>query len=189
MREEQDAADVNRVLAGDVEAFAGIVHRWQGALVTLAFRFCRDRDEAEEMAQKAFVRAYQTLRQWRADAPFRSWLFALAANVYRSEMRRRRGPVVSLDTLRDVSEVRPDAEQGARTDREALVRNMVSKLPDKYRDALVLFYFHQMDVKEASRSLGLAEGTLKARLHRGRELLRGRLGPLLADEFVEGTAG
>jgi RNA polymerase sigma-70 factor (ECF subfamily) len=60
MSEEQDAADVGRVLAGDVEAFAGIVRRWQTPLVTLAYRFCRDRDQAEEMAQAR----YQLSRTW-----------------------------------------------------------------------------------------------------------------------------
>ena len=90
MTEEQDAADVGRVLAGDVEAFTGIVQRWRGPLVTLAFRFCRDRDRAEEMAQTVFLKAYRSLEQWHGGSAFSSWLFAVAANVYRSEMRRHR---------------------------------------------------------------------------------------------------
>src|SRR5262249_60241871 len=84
----EDKADVERVLAGDVSAFEGIVLRWQRPLINLAYRFCRDRSRAEEMAQEAFLRAFRKLSYWRRDAVFSSWLFALAANLYRSELRR-----------------------------------------------------------------------------------------------------
>src|SRR5215510_13534071 len=83
-----DLADVDRVLAGDASAFEGIVRRWQGPLVNLAYRFCRDRGRAEELAQEAFLRAYKGLARWRRDAAFSTWLFALATNLYCSELRR-----------------------------------------------------------------------------------------------------
>jgi hypothetical protein len=73
-------ADVERVLSGDVLAFERIVHRWQKPLLNLAYRFCRDRSRAEEMAQEAFLRAYRALGLWRKDAMFSTWLFALAAS-------------------------------------------------------------------------------------------------------------
>lgn len=191
MSEEQDAVDVNRVLAGDVEAFAGIVHRWQGPLVTLAFRFCRDRDQAEEMAQTAFMAAHQSLGQWRGEGAFSSWLFALAANAYRSRMRRKRLPALPLDVVRDRIELRSTDSHEDHEDeegREALVRQAVSTLPAKYRDVIVLFYFHRMDVRRTAHNLGLVEGTVKARLHRGRALLRKRLGSLVEPD-VGGDPG
>jgi RNA polymerase sigma-70 factor (ECF subfamily) len=83
---DEDAADVARVLAGDVSAFEPIVGRWQKPLVNLAYRFCRDRSRAEDTAQEAFLRAYRSLASWRHDAAFSTWLFALATNVYRSEI-------------------------------------------------------------------------------------------------------
>ena len=61
----EDLADVQRVLSGDVQAFEGIVRRWQGPLVNMAWRYCRDRGRAEELAQEAFVRAWRGLRGWR----------------------------------------------------------------------------------------------------------------------------
>ena len=176
MSEEQDAADVSRVLGGDVEAFAGIVRRWQGPLVTLAFRFCRDRGRAEEMAQTAFLRTYRSLGQWQGEGAFSSWLFAVATNAYRSEMRRRSPVALPLSAAQDLVESGPGRSSGATGEREERVRAAVSKLPGKYRDALVLFYFHGMDVRETALSLGVAEGTVKARLHRGRAILRKRLG-------------
>ena len=184
MSEEQDAADVGRVFAGDVEAFTGIVRRWETPLVTLAHRFCRDRDQAEEMAQTAFVRAFKSLEQWRGEGAFGSWLYAVAANVYRSEMRRKRPFTLPLDVLHDAVGARDSASTRGDTDREALVRHMVATLPAKYRDAIVLFYFHRMDVQETATSLGVAVGTVKARLHRARALLRRKLGPTLAPESL-----
>ena len=86
--QEADLADVERVLGGDVNAFEGIVRRWQGPLVNMAWRYCRDRGRAEEMAQEALVRAWRGLAQWRREGSFSTWLFALAANVFRSQLKR-----------------------------------------------------------------------------------------------------
>src|SRR5215472_14046977 len=83
-----DLADVDRVLGGDVRAFEGIVRRWQGPLVNMAWRYCRDRGRAEELAQEAFVRAWRNLATWRRESSFSTWLFALAANVYRNDLKR-----------------------------------------------------------------------------------------------------
>jgi RNA polymerase sigma-70 factor, ECF subfamily len=175
-----DQAAVEKVLAGDVSAFEGIVRRWQGPLINLAYRFCHDRGRAEEMAQEAFLRAYRALAQWRKDAVFSTWLFALATNLYRSELRRI--PVKNVP-LEDVAEpVDSRASDGGLEDRDRdlAVRRAVLTLPDKYREALTLFYFHDMDVPAAARSLNLPEGTIKARLFRGRELLRGKIPQRLA---------
>lgn len=180
MSASQDQADVERVLAGDISAFEGIVLRWQGPLVNLAYRFCHDRGRAEEMAQEAFLRAYRALAQWRKEATFSTWLFALATNLFRSELRRIPARTASLDDIAEPLD--PRASDGGLEDhdRDRAVRRAVAVLPAKYREALILFYFHEMDVAHAARSLGLPEGTLKARLSRGREILRGKLPPLLA---------
>jgi RNA polymerase sigma-70 factor, ECF subfamily len=177
-----DQADVERVLAGDVSAFEGIVRRWQSPLVNLAYRFCHDRGRSEDMAQEAFLRAYRGLGQWRKDAVFSSWLFALATNLYRSELRRIPARTVSLEDIAEPRDTRAsDAGQEDRDyDRDSAVRRAVGALPAKYREALTLFYFHDMDIGTAARSLGLPEGTVKARLFRGREILRGKLPQLLA---------
>jgi len=176
-----DQTDVERVLAGNVSAFEGIVRRWQTPLVNLAYRFCHDRGRSEDMAQEAFLRAYRGLAQWRRDAVFSTWLFALATNLYRSELRRIPARTVSLEDIAEPPDTRP-ADRGLEDtayDRDLAVRRAVFALPAKYREALTLFYFHDMDVATASRSLGLPEGTVKARLFRGREILRSKLPQLL----------
>lgn len=180
MSARDDQADVEKVLAGNIAAFEQIVRRWQGPLVNLAYRFCRDRARAEEMAQEAFLRAYRALDRWRKDATFSTWLFALATNLYRSELRRIPAATVSLEDVAELRDSRPIDGGLDDEDRDRVVRRAVSALPPKYRDVLVLFYFHDMDVAAAALSLGLPEGTVKARLSRGREILRSKLQRLLA---------
>jgi RNA polymerase sigma-70 factor, ECF subfamily len=175
-----DQTDVERVLAGDISAFEGIVRRWQGPLINLAYRFCRDRGRAEEMAQEAFLRAYRGLAQWRKDAVFSTWLFALATNLYRSELRRIPARMLSLEDIPEPQDARASDGGLEEHDRDVAVRRAVLALPAKYREALILFYFHDMDITSAARSLGLPEGTVKARLFRGREILRSKLPQLLA---------
>lgn len=183
IRDELDAADVERVLDGDVEAYEGIVRRWQGPLLTLAYRFCRDSGRAEDMAQTAFLKAFRALGQWRREGVFGAWLIAVATNVYRSEMGRPGLLTVPLDSARDVPDgLTFDPSSDEDEDRNEVIRRAVLALPAHYRDAIVLYYFHQMGVGEAARSLSVAEGTVKARLHRGRALLKKVLRRRLSDE-------
>ena|SRR6202167_2473821 len=180
MTAADDQIAVDRVLGGDISAFEEIVRRWQSPLVNLAYRFCHDRGRAEEMAQEAFLRAYRGLKQWRKEAAFSTWLFALATNFYRSELRRIPALTVSIDAVHEPADPRACDGGLENQDRDLAVRRAVFALPAKYREALILFYFHEMDVPNAARSLGLPEGTFKARLFRGREILRGKLPQLLA---------
>jgi RNA polymerase sigma-70 factor (ECF subfamily) len=172
---DEDRKIVERVLAGDEAAFGRIVARWQGPLVSLAYRFTRDHGRAEDLAQDAFLRAYRTLASWREDSAFSTWLFALALNLYRSELRRIPPPTVSIENAPEISDGRSETLAIDRADRDRAVRAAVQALPAKYREALIVFYFHGADVGHAAKTLGIPEGTVKARLHRGRDLLRLKL--------------
>lgn len=167
-----DEALVARVVAGDTAAFEGLVRRWQSPLVNLAWRFCRDRGRAEEMAQEAFLRAFRKLAQFRGDSAFSTWLFALATNLFRTEVRRVPAIPLSLDEIAEPADPRMADSAFEELNRDETVRRAVLALPSKYRDAVLLFYFHEQDVSAAARTLGIPEGTVKARLFRGREILR-----------------
>jgi RNA polymerase sigma-70 factor (ECF subfamily) len=172
---DEDAQAVDRVLQGDVSAFEGIVRRWQGPLVNMAYRFCHDRGRSEEMAQEAFVRAFRGLAKWRREAAFSTWLFALAANLYRTEIRRIPPRTVTLDQIAEPADPHRTEAGLEEEDRRRVVQRALQSLPSKYREALVLFYFHGLDVAMAARSLQVPEGTVKARLSRGRDMLRRKL--------------
>jgi RNA polymerase sigma-70 factor (ECF subfamily) len=183
-----DLADVTRVLAGDVQAFEGIVRRWQSPLVNMAWRYCRDRGRAEEMAQEAFLRAWRGLSHWRQESSFSTWLFALAANVFRSELKRF--PTVALPMDEAPEPADPAQQHNVLQEKSSNdeVRRAVLALPHRYREPVVLFYFHEMDLSAAARTMGLPEGTLKARLSRARALLRSRFPHLNQESFPPAIA-
>ena len=177
----EDLADVERVLAGESRAFEGIVRRWQGPLINMAWRYCRDRGRAEELAQEAFIRAWRGLPAWRRESSFSTWLFALAANVFRSELKRVPSanlPIKDADEPSEPASQHHDLEERGRHES---VRKAVLALPPRYREPVILFYFHEMDVAAAAKTMGMPEGTLKARLARGRAMLAQRF-PHLKDE-------
>src|SRR6266568_2956878 len=128
----EDQAAVDKVLAGDTSAFEDLVRRWQGPLVNLAYRFCRDRGRAEEMAQEAFLRAYRSLQRWRREASFSTWLFALATNLYCTELRRIPLRAVALDDAVEPGDPRSMARRLEEADRDRAVRRAVDALPAKY---------------------------------------------------------
>ena len=105
-RAADDRQDAARVLAGDTRAFEGIVRRWQSPLINLAYRFCRDRGRAEDMAQEAFLRAFRNLASWRQESAFSTWLFALATNLYCTELRRLPPIALPFDEVHEPTDPR-----------------------------------------------------------------------------------
>jgi RNA polymerase sigma-70 factor (ECF subfamily) len=178
---EEDLAAVEQVLAGDVEAFEGIVRRWQSPLVNMAWRYCRDRSRAEEMAQEAFIRAWRGLGRWRRESSFSTWLFALAANVYRSELKRFPAQTLPLESAHEPSGAASQLSDLEERRRQEALRRAVLALPLRYREPVILYYFHEMDLAAAASAMSLPQGTMKARLSRARALLRRRF-PHLEEE-------
>ncbi len=163
------------------------MRRWQGPLLKLAHRFCRDRSLAEDMVQEAFLRVHRKLDRYDERSKFSSWLFTVATRVFISETRRVRPGWLFNDEEALARAGGPDRDPDAGM-RDEFVRRAVLALPEKYRNAVTLYYFHEQDVEEAATSLGVATGTLKSRLHRGRELLKKRLARSLGPVAVPGEA-
>jgi RNA polymerase sigma-70 factor (ECF subfamily) len=184
---DRDAEDARRARAGDAAAFESLVRRWQGPLLSLAYRFCRDRTLAEDMVQEAFLRVHRKLDLYDGRSKFSSWLFTVATRVFISEARRLRPGWLFADEEILARTVGPaeDPDSGMR---DELVRRAVLALPEKYRNAVTLYYFHEQDVEEAATTLGIATGTLKSRLHRGRALLEKRLARSLGPVMAPGEA-
>ena len=183
-RAADDRQDAARVLAGDTRAFEGIVRRWQSPLINLAYRFCRDRGRAEDMAQEAFLRAFRNLPSWRQESAFSTWLFALATNLYCTELRRLPPITLPFDEVHEPADPRAIDGGLEQRNQSAAIHKAVQTLPPRYREVLTLYYFHEMDVPATAQSLNLPEGTVKAHLFRARKLLRHKLKPLVESPLL-----
>ncbi|ANM32319.1 hypothetical protein ABI59_17060 [Acidobacteria bacterium Mor1] len=184
---DRDREYVRQARGGDAAAFEALVRRWQRPLLNLAYRYCRDRTLAEDMVQEAFLRIHRKLDRYDERAKFSSWMFTVATRVFISEVRRvRPGWLFADQEILDRAEGgSSDPDSGMRSE---WVRRAVLALPEKYRDAVTLYYFHEQNNEQAAASLGIPVGTLKTRLHRGRALLEKRLGRSLRPAPAAGEA-
>ncbi|MGC9530020.1 MAG: sigma-70 family RNA polymerase sigma factor [Candidatus Bipolaricaulaceae bacterium] len=162
---------IQQSLDGDLEAWGEIVRRYKEAAFGVALAILRHRADAEDAVQEAFIRAYQRLHRYDTSRKFSTWLFTVTANVAKNMLRKRRRPDPPHPAV-----LGPDpAEVIRREDVAAAVREVVWSLPEAYRVPLVLRYWHELDLAEIGRVLGLGVGTVKTRLHRGRGLVRSQL--------------
>ncbi len=171
--EQSDASLVEQCLAGRKEAFAGLVRRHQDAVYNLAVRWVFDRDEAADLAQETFVRAYRKLRTYDSGYAFRNWLLTICANLaknrFRSEDRRRRAQEAHAE-LYPRTPAPPDARQDS-------VRATLENMPEKLRVPLVLKHVEGLSYEEVSTVLGIGVSAAKMRVKRARDELIRRLRP------------
>lgn len=175
---------VRRVLEGDREAYRVLVERHQGKLLAILTRMVGDADQAEELAQESFVRAYEGLGGFRGEARFSTWLIQIGLHLARNHLRKRTrmGRLVSLEESPGRAESWPDPRDSSRADagveRHELGKRLeraLTLLPDDYREVFVLKHVEDMGYEEIARITGDSVGSLKVRNHRARVLLRGHL--------------
>ncbi|WP_312888716.1 RNA polymerase sigma factor [Nonomuraea rhodomycinica] len=177
-----DDEAIARSLAGDLTAYEALVARYS-ALAHRTAAMLGAADEAEDVVQEAFVKAYRALASFRRGSPFRPWLLRIVANETHNLTRsrgRRNGLAARLGAVADP--VAPDDPEGAAVagDRRARLLEAVRALPDGERDAVVCRYFLQLSEAETAEVLGRPVGTVKSSTHRGLARLREEVGGELA---------
>lgn len=172
--------DVRRARRGDSNAFAALVRSMQRQVFGLSLRLLRNEGEASEIAQEAFLRAYQSLEKYDDSRPFDLWVMAIARNLC-LDILRRRGKV-KMDDVEDhayalgTGETNAEDKAIAKQERQSLEDAMNSLSIDD-REVLALYYVQKRTTKEIAEIVGVAPGTIMARLFRAREKLRQRMGP------------
>jgi RNA polymerase sigma-70 factor (ECF subfamily) len=169
-----EAALIQRARDGDRAAFGQLVRLHRDAVYRFAARWLADPDQALDVAQDVFVRAFRGLKTYRGDSRFRTWLFSITLNSARSVARRqkRRGEV-RIDTGAEFLDSRtpPDAK-AARAEAFARAAAELSTLPEKQRGAVALRVFEGLSFKEIGEIIGCSEGSARVNYHHGIQKLR-----------------
>ena len=181
MTREQEAAVIRRVLAGEVNAFEDLVAAYERNVYNLALRMTGNAQDAEDMAQEAFIKAYNSLESFRGDSKFSVWLYRIVSNVCLDYLRRqgRRGTVSLSQEDEDGQELQldvPDESQSPELllerslTRDAVQRGLQS-LPEEQRQILLLREIQGLSYEEIGLALELEAGTVKSRIFRARKRL------------------
>ena len=193
---------IEKVLGGDVNAFEELVLRYEKTVYNLALRMVSDRDDAFDMTQEAFIKAYNSLPSFRGDSKFSVWLYRITTNICLDFLRsKKHRPQASLTAHDDEDEdVQLDIPDPAADPEGQLIKKLgmqslsegLKLLPDKQRQILVMRELGGMSYAEIGAALSLEEGTVKSRIFRARKRLcaylikRGNIPDELASKEMKG---
>jgi RNA polymerase sigma-70 factor (ECF subfamily) len=164
---------------GDADAFGELVRRYQTPVFNVCYRLMGERAEAEDMAQEAFLRAYERLGSYDAGRPFGPWVRRVAANVCLNRLARARPALVAFEDEWDEPPAPPRHNpEAARQEAEAgeALRAAIQSLPPQYRAVIELRHFQELSYEEIAAALDVPLNTAKSYLFRARKLLAQRLG-------------
>jgi RNA polymerase sigma-70 factor (ECF subfamily) len=174
---------VARSIRGDADSFNQLVLRWERPIYALAYRTIGREEDARDLVQETFLRAFRALPGFRGQAKFSSWLYRIALNLCRDWIRReRRAPLVQVPEGIDVLDLAATAEPSeqieslvARRDIARRVEKLMAQLPEEQRTAIILKEYHGLTFQEIAELLGCPLSTVKTRLYQGLTVLRREL--------------
>ena len=179
---------IKQVLKGDQNAFADIVSLYQHKLYQVCYRMLGNKQEAEDIAQEALVRAYTNLHTFDQKRKFSTWLYRIGTNLCIDRIRKKKpdyyldAEVAGTEGLNLYSQIASDDQLPEETiekmELQDRIQYEIGRLPDKYRTVVVLKYIEELSLQEISEILDMPLGTVKTRIHRGREALRKQLNNL-----------
>lgn len=183
---------IKEALGGNRRAYEALVKRHQQYVFTLALRFTRNREDAEEIAQDSFLKAFRNLGSFQGDSRFTTWLYTIVYTTAMTHLRKKRIEFESLDDAE--RPVNTNAHQADGEGTASLIERKIGKhyigkaierlLPDD-ASILTLFYLGEQSLEEIARVMGMAPGTVKVKLHRSRQRFRVQLESILKQEARE----
>jgi len=175
MNHQSDQYYIHKVLKGEVQAFSELVKRYQSMVYTIAYRMIRNKEEAEEVAQDTFVKAYTSLSKYRGEAKFSTWLYTIA---YRNSLDviKIKKRMVSTEVLQEVSEADAGMVEDALSylqdkERKKVISDGILQLPEEDAVIITLYYFEEKSIKEIKEIVGLTADNIKIKLYRSRKKL------------------
>jgi RNA polymerase sigma-70 factor (ECF subfamily) len=181
---------ISQVLIGDHQAYAGLVNRYQNYVFTLALRMVKNREDAEEVAQDSFIKAYKYLADFKGNSKFTTWLYTIVNNTGISFLRKKKLDIHSLDNEK-VFEAADNLDSGMRANlveqksKVMMVNAAISLLNPDDAQIITLFYKAEQSLEETAQILGIETNAAKVRLHRARTRLKEKMETYYAQEVKD----
>lgn len=195
----REACLLDRIRAGDAQAFETLVHEYSGRMSAVARRLLRSEEDSADAVQEALLAALRSVACFKGQSTLWTWLYRIVVNICLMKLscpsRRREVALANLlpayiEPGRHGLGVSPESEQPytrlARAETRAQVRTCIDRLPGAYRRVLLLRDIEELDTDETARRLGVSRAVVRVRLHRARQALRALLAPLLDPEGADG---
>jgi len=186
MNKTDDIYYIEAVRRGNVQAFSFLVEKYQKLVYTLALKLLKKPEEAEEMAQDTFIKAFQKLDSYEGKSKFSTWLYSITYNACISELRKRRIEFKSLDDRQisdqDEQKMHDYYRETKKEDQEKYLNLALAKLPEDDQVLITLYYYENQSMDEISQITGLTVSNIKVKIHRARKRMYVLLHEMLKEE-------
>jgi RNA polymerase sigma-70 factor (ECF subfamily) len=185
-----DTEIINKVLAGEKTAYADLMKRHQRFVFTLALRFTKNREDAEEISQDCFVKAYRSLNTFRNTSKFSTWLYSIVYTTAMTFLRKKRLDIQSIDTEAGLLNIENhvsdlNADDVEHKSKMVFVNRAIDQLSPDDAAVITLFYQGEQSLEEIGQALGMETNTVKVKLHRARLRLKEKIENILHHEVRE----
>ena len=175
MNHQPDQYYIQKVLEGDINAFSILVERYQNLVYTVVYRVLKNKEQAEEVAQDTFVKAYESLAKYRGEAKFSTWLYTIAyrksLDLVKSNKRLLTSELIEEINEGDIELVTDALSYLQEQERKKIIAESILKLPQETAVLVTLYYFEEKNIKEIADIVGLTADNVKIKLFRSRKKL------------------
>ncbi len=180
---------INLIINGDANAFKVLVERYKDLVFTLTVRMLKNREEAEEVAQDTFIKAYKSLNKFKGDSKFSTWIYKIAYNTCLDRLKKNKKHFndVTIDefTEHQLKTIDNALDNLERKERQQSIQDCIALLPSDASFLLTLYYFEEQSLEEISKVMGLTPNNVKVKLFRSRKKLATILKKRLEPEIIE----
>lgn len=185
-----DTELLDKILDGDQPAYAELIRRYQRFVFTLTLRFAKSREDAEEIAQDCFIKAYRSLHSFKRTSKFSTWMYSIIYTTSITFLRKKRLDTFSIDDDKSQAHIESrifefDADRAMVKSRAVYIRKAIEMLLPDDAAIITLFYFNEQSLDETAKAMQLEPNTAKVKLHRARHRLKEKLELLLKHEAKE----
>jgi len=187
MKFRKDNYYIDRILKGDANAYASLVNKHKNLVFTIAVKILKNREDAEELAQDVFIKAFEVLNTFKKESKFSTWLYRIAFNMAVSKTRKKKLPTVNLETEIienfSIDDIVPDMQELSNEEQKNCIEKALKVLPYEENIIITLFYYDDKSIEEISEITSLTISNVKVKLHRIRKKLYSIIHQIIIKEF------